>query len=262
MTETCTIVGGNGPSLARIAPGRALAGDAVVRINNFFFEPFHYLGNRVDLAVIGGDPRVAPFVFETLQQQCRAYDLRGWTSPDARLIGGGRRRVHAPYRPIRYHPAHAALVRDLSAAHGLKPTTGIYAVMAALALAPRPVILAGMDLYTGDRRYAYEPGRHQRDLLGADLDRRGYDTRLHSRELDRRILGALAARDDVTLWRSTEDGPLAGLMDLAPPRTGPAMVPVPRIAPGDWAGRTGLYPVAGLKLMRRVRARQRQLMKR
>ncbi|MBD0865851.1 MAG: hypothetical protein GDA36_09745 [Rhodobacteraceae bacterium] len=254
-----TVVAGNGPSLARILPGRVCASDRMVRLNNFFFERAYYLGRRVDLAVIGGDPRVAPFVFKTLHQQSAAYQIAAWTTHDSRLIAPGQRRLTVAYTPVRYRPAHQRLVEALQAKTGLKPTSGIFAVMAALALWDGPVLLAGIDLYSGSTRYAYAPTRHQRDLLGADLHSRGYDTRLHSQALDRQILGALAEDPDVTLWRSTRDGPLTDLMDLAPHRPGTTIAPVLRTPPTDWAARAGLYPVAALKAMRRLRTKQRQL---
>ena len=78
--ETVAVVAGNGPSLAQIAPGRVTGDDAILRTNSFFLEPSYYLGTRVDLAMISGDPRVAPFIAETLRQNHGSYDLRHWSA--------------------------------------------------------------------------------------------------------------------------------------------------------------------------------------
>ena len=80
MTQRVTLVAGNGPSLATIPPGQVLASDQVVRTNNFFFEEQYYVGRRVDLAFIGGDPRVAPFVLATLAHARESYELRAWSA--------------------------------------------------------------------------------------------------------------------------------------------------------------------------------------
>ena len=92
MSSRPVIVAGNGMSLTRIAPGRVLETDFIIRTNNFFFETHYYLGRRVDLAMMGGDPRVAPFMFETLWQCRKDYDLQGWSSFNPKVVPAGNRR--------------------------------------------------------------------------------------------------------------------------------------------------------------------------
>lgn len=254
MLSGTVIVGGNGLSLTRIEPGRILASDRVIRTNNFFFETSYHLGRRVDLAMMGGDPRVAPFMFETLWQCRQDYDLRGWTSFNPKVERAGRRRFGPLFQPMRYRDAHVEqAVAALIARYGRVPTTGIYGLLMGHALGAERIILAGLDSYAGPRRYPFEPGRHFRELMGTDLNSRGLDTHLHDQCLDKAVVEMLAARADVEILSATPDGWAGELLPLAPLRAGPRMDTGPRAnPPADWVGRAGLYPIALLKTLRRA----------
>jgi hypothetical protein len=230
-----------------------LADDFVVRVNNFFFERRFHLGPRVDLAVLGGDPRVAPFMAETLRR-CGDYDLRAWTSHDPRVIRGIGR-MPAPHVPMRLRDAHVARALDaLRARHDREVTTGIFAVLTAHALGAERIVLAGMDLYGGPARYPFAPGRRMRALMGQDLGRRGADPQLHDTDLDRAVLAMLAARGDVALHAAAPTPRLDDLMPPAPARDGARPDDRPRSPPEDWAPRAGAYPVALLRALRASRA--------
>ncbi|MDJ0825039.1 MAG: alpha-2,3-sialyltransferase [Rhodobacter sp.] len=255
-----TVVAGSGLSLARIAPGRVLAADTMVRVNNFYFEDRYYLGRRVDLAFIGGDPRVTPFMFETLARAHAQYQVRAWSAPTPRIARIGRKFMTAPYRPLRYADDRVgALLHDLRTRYQAQPSSGIQALFLAHALGARHIVLAGIDLYAGPQRYAYAPGRHQRDLLGADLATRSYDLRLHHPDLDRQAIAWLAEQPDVALWRSADCAALNDLLDLAPERPGPAPEAAPKDRILDWADWAGWYPIGLLKVLRRARRLQRKL---
>ncbi|MEL0439195.1 hypothetical protein [Phycobacter sp. K97] len=252
LRDRPVVVVGNGASIADLEPGRIRTDDFIIRTNNFFFEPDFYLGRRVDLAFMAGDPRVAPFMFETLYR-CRAdYDLGSWTSHNPRVVRAGQRRFAALYQPMRYRDAHIeAEVQRLIARHQRHPTTGLYALLMAHAMGAEEIILAGFDFYTGNRRYPFEPGPHFRALMGQDLGQRGFDHHLHAPELDLDILRALRARGDCRLLRAADNPVLAPLTELAPLRGGTSLR-VPRDnPPRDWAWRSGLYPISLLKLLRR-----------
>ncbi|MCZ0811381.1 alpha-2,3-sialyltransferase [Roseovarius sp. EGI FJ00037] len=254
MSAPLAVVGGNGPSLERIAPGRVLAGDTVFRTNNFFFEPRHFLGRQVDMAVMAGDPRVAPFMFETLWRCRHDYDLRAWTSHNPAVIRAGRRRFKSLFRPMGYRDAHVGKVVDsLVAHHQRKPMTGTYAVLMAHGLGMDRIVLAGLDLYGATQRYIYRPGPQCRALMGQDLGQRGADERLHAPDLDRAILEALMQRGDVSLSRASDDTMLDDLLPLAPSREGATFAATPRRAPTDWAARSGLYDIRMLRALRHVR---------
>lgn len=261
MTDV-TVVAGNGLSLTTIAPRRILAGDRIVRTNNFFFEHRYFLGSRVDLAFVGGDPRIAPFVFETLRRARAHYDIGAWSASTERVARIGRRFLDLPYRPPHHADAEtAATLARLQARYQVVPSTGVQAVLLAHAMGARRIVLAGIDLYSGPQRYAYAPGRHQRDLLGADLATRAYDRHLHHPDLDRAVLDWLAGRPDTMLWRSADTAPLNGVLDLAPERTGPPLLATVKQQPQilDWADWAGWYPIALLKALRRARHWQRRL---
>lgn len=255
------VVAGNGHSLGCIAPGRVLDGDAVLRTNNFFFETEFHLGPRVDMAYVAGDPRVAPFLFETLHRCRDEYDIRGWTSHNPRVIKAGMRRFRELYRPLRLRDAAVERgVAALVARYQRKPMSGTYAVLAAHGLGARHVLVAGMDLYSGGARYPFTPGRHHRALMRPGMA--AADADQHNPDLDRAILEMLLARGDLRLERTAEDSALADLLPLAAPREGAALPRGPRARPvEDWAGRAGLYPIALLKLMRRGAALRRRLLR-
>ncbi len=254
------VVGGNGPSLAQVPRGVVLQGDRIVRVNNFFFETAFHLGPRVDLAYVAGDPRVSPFVFRTLRRAAGDYDVRGWSAHLPRVISAGHRHFGPGYVPApSLYPELDRAVSALKSRHKARPTGGVMAILMAQALGATRVILCGIDLYHGPSRYHYRPGRHQRDLMGANLNDRGYDLDQHDPDLDRAILGLLAERPDLTLLNGSGAPALEGLMDQAPVRDGAAIVVHDKPAQMDWESRAGLYPVALLKALRSGRAWQRRL---
>ena len=235
MTKTTYVVAGNGASLAQPFEGRILGSDFMLRTNNFFFEPCSFLGPRVDLAVMGGDPRVAPFMFETLWQCRKTYDLRHWTSHNPAVVRAGKRRFAPRYKPLSFGPpALAPQVQALIAKYDRKPMTGTYALLAAcgLHMAAPPetrgaIILAGMDLYGTDTRYAYQSSKNQMALLGHDLNHRRLDSRLRSWRCCRRIPTgrfcappATAAWITSWIWPPNAQGPRLGACRPTRPKTG------------------------------------------
>ncbi|MBT3141766.1 hypothetical protein DS909_22050 [Phaeobacter gallaeciensis] len=260
MTSKTYVVAGSGLSLTRVRSGQVLTSDQIIRTNNFFFEPLAYLGKRVDMAFMGGDPRIAPFMFETLWRIRADYDLRAWTSHNPKVIRAGQRRFGPLYQPMRYRDAAIETeVATLMAHHDRKPTTGLYAVLMAHAMGAERIILAGIDFYNGAQRYPFEPGRHYKDLMGQDLNTRGMDHHLHDPALDLAILEALLRRGDVELSCIAKGSLLDTLMPCALLRPGDPVVQTPRTPPTDWVARAGIYPIAWLKLLRRASAWRRQL---
>ncbi len=265
LEHRLAIVAGNGTSVTRLPPGMVLADDFIVRINNFYFETRHHLGQRVDLAFMGGDPRVAPFMFETLYRCTRprggAYDLRGWSTHGERIVRAGQQRFGRLFRPMQYgSPEIRAGVQALMARYQRHPTTGIYAVLMAQALGARHILLTGMDFHSGPRRYPFELGPNYRALMGQDLNQRGVDLHLHDTDLDRAILELVASQEGVQLLRS-EDNPVLNMVcDPAPLRTGvPMATPAHVNAPTDWASFSGMYPILALRVLRKLRRWQSHL---
>lgn len=255
------VVAGNGQSLAQIAPGRVLAQDGVVRTNNFFFEPAFYLGQRVDMAYLAGDPRVAPFMFETMHRCRDDYEIGGWTSHNPKVVKAGMTRFRDLYRPLRFRDAAIAReVARLTAKFQRKPMSGTYAVLAAHGLGAGHILLAGFELYSGDARYPFTPGRHFQSLMAPSGAPMGPDRHLHDPDLDRAIFEHLLSRGDLRLERTSEHSALADLLPLAALREGAPMEVLPRSEPvNDWATWAGAYPIAMLKLLRRGAALRRRV---
>ena len=266
MAETAVIIAGNGPSLERADPAQVKAGDRILRVNNFFFEPVHHLGRRVDLAVMGGDPRVAPFMLESLARAARAsYDIAAWTGFDARVVKAGRRLALPFADPLPWPAELEAGIAELTTRYQRKLTTGTRAAIQGWGMARDEglpgAILLGFDLYGGTAPYSFAPGRHFRALMGHDLNREGGRTGQHDPELDRAVLGLLAEHGARTggpaLWHGAAGTALDGMLDPAPLREGPTAegVGLPRTeGETDWPERAGAYPILLLRALRRVRA--------
>lgn len=147
--------------------------------------------------------------------------------------------------------------------------TGTYGVLAALghaaqtAAAGAPqIILTGMDFYAGTQRYTFETGKNQSALLGLDMNQRRVDTSQHNTDLDLAIFEQIQEHTDGTLRRTTSGSKLDDLMEMAPPRHGPALDIRPTNPPTDWAPRAGLYPITALKFMRWLRGSMKRPYKR
>ncbi len=256
MKGRTIIVAGNGCSLTRIKPGQVLESDAIIRVNNFFFEPEYYLGRRVDLAFMGGDPRVSRFMMETLYTCQSDYELVGLSSHNAKVMRAGKHRFKQLFQPMKFRDDHIQnKVARRMAQYQRKPTTGIYAVLMAHALRAETIILTGFDFYLGEQRYPYPVGKNYCDLMGADLQHRSADIHLHSNGLDCEILTDIAARNDVKLQAADGQPVLSCIMPKAPIRAGRSVLRQNRDSPPrDWVSHSGAYPISFLKLMRKASA--------
>jgi len=245
------VVAGNGTSLAAPHDNRILASDKIVRTNNFFFEHNSYLGTRVDLAVMGGDPRVAPFMFETLWQCRKTYDISAWCSHNPRVQKAGKRRFAASFTAFPTPPgAFSTQLQNLIETYQCKPMTGTYAALAAFGQGAEQIILTGFDLYQSGKRYTYDVGRRQSQLLGSDLNTRSVDRLQHNIDLDIAVFELLQQHLEGGVFCATPNPTLSKVMDIAPKREGPPPQVRPLDPPDDWAGWAGLYPLAALRMLR------------
>jgi len=257
------IVAGNGPSAALTPLDMIRPDDFVIRVNNFFLEPSYYLGARVDLAFMGGDPFVAPLMFETLNRCKGAYDLSSWSTHNPKIKPIGQRVLRTDFMPMRYHDqALEADVHTLIKRFQKHPMTGTYAVLMAYGLGAREIVLTGFDFYQSSQRYCYHPGANLRMLLGDDIATRGVDFRLHDPKLDLEILTLLAEKRGVNLLRA---GDMPWLRDIARPlpsrkrRIAKQAIPKRTKAPLDWAPSSGLRHVKLLKSLLWGRQQLRRL---
>jgi hypothetical protein len=255
-----TAVLGNGPSIAGLLPGRLRTDDAIVRVNSFYVEDRLHAGSRVDLAFIGGDPRAAPFVAAGLTR-ARSYRVAAWATDDPRIARNCAGLLAPPQCTL---PALAPeLERDITtlvATAGRRPTSGVRAVLAAVALGATDIVIAGLDLYATADRYAFAPGPRMRALMGPDYARPDADLAQHLPDLDRRILVRLAGHPGLALRLAAPTRALSGILDAAPDRGGPASLCAGRNdGPRDWPAWAGHLPLAGIATARRLRAWKRQL---
>lgn len=252
------VVAGNGPSLADVTPGQVLTTDKILRTNNFFFEPDCFLGPKVDVAFLGGDPRAAPFMVATLEKAKAHYDVKAWCARDPRVVRQARRflKSGAEIKWNEPDPEIADLLGKICQKYQRQPLTGTYALIFALNNHAQTVVLAGMDLYVGSTRYSFVPGRNQRSLLGNDIGSKSHDARLHDPDLDRDLITTLAEigeRHGTGRIFATGAGPLVGqILNDAPIRDLTlAIHPTPKPLIADWEGRAGLVPVRAVGLLRK-----------
>ena len=255
------VVAGNGMSLTTIKTGQVLCEDFIVRTNNFFFERRFWLGDRVDLAVMGGDPRVSPFMFQTLKKSFSDYDVDAWTGCKAIHSKIGNSVLPGPSLnvPLYFDQACAEFCERLKDHYSLHFMTGTIAVLYALSLGARRIVLAGMDMYASGARYNFSPGKMHRALLGKDLGHRGVDSRIHNRKMDLELLAYLDSRPDISLTYAGKNPVLKDVLDEAPIRVGQTHAAQSRNPPQDWAYFSGAYPIALLWLLRKVRSWQNSL---
>lgn len=250
------VVAGNGPSIAQFPTGVLRPDDFIIRVNSFFFEPVFYLGQRVDLAFIGGDPLVAPLVFETLYHCQDHYDLSGWSTHNPKVLPHGQRRFGGLYQEMRFRDAALkAQVETLVRSYQKHPTTGTYAVLMAHGLGAEEILLTGFDFYQKANRYCYPPGASIRALMGQDIATRGLDQRLHDVQLDLDILRLLQDRDHVRLLSATDVPVLRNISQLVVPNRAERRTsgqPKRSAPPMDWVARSGLTHVRTLKLRRQA----------
>jgi len=240
--------------LAEPHGNRILASDNIVRTNNFFFERHSYLGTRVDLAVMGGDPRVAPFMFETLWQCRKTYEISAWCSHNAKVQKAGKRRFASSF--LTFPKASGSFENQLQRlieTYQCKPLTGTYAALAAFGLGAERIILTGFDLYQSGKRYAFDVGTRQSQLLGADLNTRSIDRQQHNVDLDLAVFDLLQKHLDGGLFCAASNKTLSMVMDLAPTRDGEGPEVRPLNAPRDWVKWAGVYPLAALRGIRYAR---------
>jgi hypothetical protein len=259
--DMTVVVAGNGPSIKDVTPGQVLATDRIIRMNNFYFEPETWLGNRVDLFLAAGDPRVAPFSLSTLKTCLDEYDIRGWSSFNPRIVRSGRKILPVPYfdMPLYADYGFAAQAQAVMARFDVKPMTGTLALLIAYAAGARRFVVAGIDLYSSTQRYMYHPGPHQRALMGRDLAERGVDVRLHNHTLDLELIRLLARQPDVEIHHANCAGSLAEFLPVAPVRQGDIPHRRRRQPPSDWVPFSGAYPIHLLRLLRRIRSTQMRL---
>ena len=102
------------------------------------------------MAYLAGDPRVAPFMFETMHRCRDDYEIGGWTSHNPKVVKAGMASVQGPVpTPTAFAMRPSREVARLSGKFQRKPMSGTYAVLAAHGLGAGHIVLAGIELYSG-----------------------------------------------------------------------------------------------------------------
>jgi len=182
------IIAGNGPSLKSIDYSRVPKNAIVLRINNFYFEDKYYLGNHADIIYIAGNTNVVKDSVNTLLNSL----MRGeYTSHIYMARTSNIFDINPDYLPmvdVKKAFASNKKIRDyLAWRHmppGVLPTSGMLALLSAIAFGFKDIYLAGIDFYTGEDAYAYPIGINHAKLLGLTPGARGYVNKYHTYDVD------------------------------------------------------------------------------
>lgn len=257
------VIGASGPSLTVADRSRVPAASHIVRVNNFFFEDQYNLGRRVDTVFFSGDPYALRFYLATLRKVIESgmYDVHGTVSHHP---AAARLRPPKPFEWYRTRtPAITTLIEDARADRGVSPTSGVMAMLWAWEHGAERLFVSGFDMYASADKYAFEVPPQLARLLGARCEPTGYDTSLHTRDLDLAVIDAIRAR-------GLEIFDLAGGSSKSPFDRAPLLAPDDHMGEpdtkishvDDWSRRSGLWTVDTLVLLRRVRRATDQVRRR
>lgn len=250
------VIGGSGPSLRRTDHRRVPADAPVVRVNNFFLEDRYYLGRVIDRVYFSGDPRAIRFYLATLRKVMRVgeYEVRGSVSHQASASR------HHPPEPFHHFEVADPEIHDLVQRHwsttAILPSSGVLAMVQAVAAGATALLLTGIDFYEGEK-YAFPPPPRLARLLAPNLNPVGYDTRLHALEVDLEVIQVLRERG-ITIERLSEADEQVLDLRVAPVLPPGSHLPPPAVkaAPTeDWVRWSGLWSIdalVGLRWLRRA----------
>ncbi|THV10569.1 alpha-2,3-sialyltransferase [Rhizobium rhizophilum] len=259
------IVAGNGPTMVDLDRAQFNIEDTIIRVNSFFFEPEYFIGRRVDILQIGGDRWIFPFFAKTLGKVLAAglYDVRHWSCHQPDVAQGARCQVGRNEVALCYKDSHTRdYVVGRCLHYGRLPTTGVYALLNAHALGAKYITIAGMDFYAADRRYMYELGPRNERLLHGSA-KIGYNGNFHDQRLDLDIVRYLADKQELTLYRTNSATSALEFLDLAPDHHNVSHPPcVKPVKITDFESRVGVYPIALMQILRRMRELQIQYLRR
>lgn len=253
--STRALIGGSGPSLLDADLSRVPAGTTVVRVNNFFLEENYNLGSRVDCVYFSADKRALRYYLATLRQVVRggSYRVKATAShhPDASRLN--------PIQP--FHAMSVTderlqiIIEDYAQQHGVKPSSGIYAMIYAWQEGATQLYLSGIDFYEGGKKYHTELPPRLKKIMAPNMSDTGYDTRLHARALDNTIMETLEAKgvkitriDPNNIGNSTL--PLAPVCETSMMDT---LTEIKTIQTHDWVARSGLHSLPVLLSLRKAR---------
>jgi hypothetical protein len=224
---------GNGPSAEAVDPRRLPENPVVVRMNAFMLEQGYPFGDRVDgffwavarrwlqvavgLAQARGDYRFGTFFSPV---KLAREGLHAFRAEAASLAGALQPRL-SHFDLLRADERLAGWfgTRGERPRPGL-PTQGLQALATLLCLGFREIHVAGMDFYqSAARRYAFPYPDFIREMMAPVHVTPGYESSHHGLLLDIEFFLALrCAFPDAAIHSLTEEGPLAGLAALSPPR--------------------------------------------
>ena len=250
------VIGGSGPSLARTEIERIPKEASIVRINNFFFEDCYYLGRKVDCVYFSADPRALRFYVATLHDLIDRglYDVGGTASHSKAAS------ALFPPDPFEFAKVVDGEVRAMIEAHrgggSILPSSGVMAMLYAVRSGARRLLLSGIDFYEPDQKYAFPLPPRLHSLLEPNLEPSGYDSKLHSADLDGAIVTLLRQRGIEIELTSPAELPSRLGLGLAPMLNAGAHVAAPepkREFVDDWVRTSGRWSVDTLVRLRLVR---------
>lgn len=215
------VIAGSGPSLRRINYKKLPKEFLTFRINNFFLEDKYYLGRKVD-ACYASMPR--PETLYTLANTATNYDYEFTT--DCIFT---RERVSKRFPPKEYFPRvevekilsidtkMSSYMAEIFYYQNKHITSGILALLAAIAMGFKEIYLIGLDFYSDEnQRYAYKIGENYKKTVEEQDLLPGYSENFHSREIDLKGLDIALSYPDVKIFSICDDAFINQFVELAP----------------------------------------------
>jgi hypothetical protein len=247
------VIGGSGPSLSTCDTTRIPKDAYIFRTNNFFLEREYNLGQKVDCVYFSGDKRAIRFYAATLRKVMRLdiYQIDKITSHHHGAPAlNFKPKIVEPF--VVHNDRIRALIADQHASSGILPTSGIMAAINAYQLGAKNLYLAGFDFYQGEEKYSTPLPPRLNSILEPNMSPLGYDSKLHSHKLDFQILELLQQLGTNVF----DTSPLSHSTLPKAPRLEEHLKIGKKHKPiqiNDWVGFDGLYPLAALLALRKLR---------
>jgi hypothetical protein len=249
------LLGGSGPTLKEVALERIPADVRIYRVNNFFLEKDYYLGRSIDCLYFSGDKRALRFYLATIRKIIadRDYDIASLATHHPNVMN---LTAPAPLEALSIHDTDiCSLIKAAKDEFGILPTSGIYAAVHAFQAGAHTIYLAGIDFYEGTSKYYVPLPPRLKSVLRPDTPKTGYDTLLHSKDLDIAVLKCLQTKG-VKIYSTCSRPDMPSMFPLAPVLDTHLRAPDKKSSNSttDWVAWDGFYPLKAMLILRKLRS--------
>ncbi len=227
------VVAGNGPSLKNIDYSRLPKEFDVFRCNQFFFEDKYYLGKNVGKVFFGAricENMYASYVTLKFNKEYSIDDICSTVSfydypplLDDQVRVKRLRFIQYTHDTFETHDKIKEFLWERFAVFGMFPTTGMVAVLMAIAEGYTDIYITGIDMYTGGNVYVYKHDENSKLNQICPVVEDPYI--FHSRELEEQCLDFVKTFENITIQTISPDNVLQDIFPLAPVQNDSPYIP-------------------------------------